>query len=78
MELSSTDELAASVDRKILQTGGATDPGWINYPERAFEDDCGAIKIGPTVQGKASFYGSPHIWALLGFIYQRDDFDQYL
>ncbi|CBY09840.1 unnamed protein product [Oikopleura dioica] len=50
IEVPSTDEFSASVDRKVLQAGGASDPGWINYPERAFEEDCGAIKIGPTVQ----------------------------
>merc|ERR1712127_161556 len=49
MEVASSAEFAASVDRKVLQTG-SSNPGWINYPERAFDDDSGAIKIGPTVQ----------------------------
>jgi len=49
IEVPSSDEFSASIDRKILTTG-ASDPGWINYPEKAFEDECGAIKIGPTVQ----------------------------
>merc|ERR1711953_197277 len=48
MEFASSDEYSPSVDRKVLQTDG--DAGWINYPERAFDDECGAIKIGPTVQ----------------------------
>ena len=54
IEVPSSEEFSASIDRKILQTG-ASESGWINYPERAFEDECGAIKIGPTVQGKVSF-----------------------
>ena len=54
MEVPSSAEFAASVDRKVLQTG-SSNPGWINYPERAFDNDCGAIKIGPTVQGRDSF-----------------------
>ena len=54
MEVASSAEFAASVDRKVLQTG-SSNPGWINYPERAFDEDCGAIKIGPTVQGRDSF-----------------------
>ena len=60
MEFASSDEYSASVDRKVLQTGGNADAGWINYPERAFDDECGAIKIGPTVQGKDSYFLKNH------------------
>ena len=52
VELSSSDDSSVAADRKILQAS-TTNSGWINYPEKAFDDDCGAIKIGPTVQGMA-------------------------